>query len=116
VPDDPSLGTTNSLETQAAYINESDYLAYKQSRVASMTQFEYRDSGPVTSAKKGSRAYWATFQTGLTFFNGQPKPSYNAYAFPFWIHRGHDSQGNKQLELWAEVRFRRSASPTDSSD
>jgi len=113
VPADPSLGTADSLATQAAYINESDYLAYKQSRVASMTQFEYRDSGPVTSAKKGSRAYWATFQTGLVFFNGQPKPSYNAYAFPFWIHRGHDSNGNKQLELWAQVRFRRYASSSD---
>jgi hypothetical protein len=113
VPADPALGTKSSLETQAAYINESDYLAYKQPRVLSMTQFLYRDSPPVKTARKGSRAYWATFQTGLTFLNGRPKPSYSAYALPIWVHAGTDSQGTRQLELWAQVRFRHVATPQD---
>jgi hypothetical protein len=113
VPADPSLGTTNSLQTQAAWINEADYLAYQQPRVLSMTQFLYRDSPPVRTARKGSRAYWGTFQTGLTFLNGKPKPSYQAYALPIWVRRGTDSQGQPQLELWAQVRFRRYATPQD---
>jgi hypothetical protein len=110
-PPNPFRGVP--LQTQAEYINESDYLAYKQPRVYSMTQFLYRDSPPVKKAKKGSRAYWATFQTGITYLDGTPKPSYAAYALPIWVRSGHDSQGNRQLELWAQARFRRYGAPSD---
>jgi hypothetical protein len=111
-PPNPFRGVP--LATQAAYINESDYLAYKQPRVFSMTQFEFRDSPPVYTARNGSRAYWATFQTGLTFQNGAAKPAYGAYALPIWVQSGYDSQGNQQLELWAQVRFRRYAGASDN--
>jgi hypothetical protein len=97
------------LAEQAAWINESDYLAYRQPRVYSMTQFEYRDSRPVSTAKKGSFKYWSTFQTGITFVDGKPKPSFGAYALPIWIQR----RARGQLELWAQVRFRRPASASD---
>jgi hypothetical protein len=112
-PPNPYRGVP--LQTQAAYINESDYLAYKQPRVLSMTQFLYRDSPPVYTARKGSRAYWATFQTGLTFLNGTLKPSYGAYAVPVWLQRSPSGvyPGGEQLELWAQVRFRRNATPQD---
>jgi hypothetical protein len=79
-----------------------------------MTQFEYFDSPPVKTAKKGSRAYWATFQTGLSFVNGTPKPAYQAYAFPIWVHQGYNSSGTGEVELWAQVRYRRFASPSDA--
>src|SRR5581483_555099 len=91
------------------WFNESDYLAYHQPRVESMAQFEYRDSGPLKTAKKGSFAYWSTFQTGLSFINGKPKPSYTAYAMPIWVQ---PSRGGK-LELWAQVRFHK---PPTSKD
>jgi hypothetical protein len=110
-PPNPYRGV--SLATQAAWINESDYLAYRQPRVYSMTQFEYRDSPPVTTAKKGSMAYWGTFQTGITFLDGSLKPSYQAYEMPLWLHSGHDSQGQGQIELWAQVRFRKGANQSD---
>jgi hypothetical protein len=110
-PPNPFRGVP--LATQAAYINESDYMAYKQPRVISMTQFEFRDSPPVKKAKRGSRAYWATFQTGIAYQSGTPKPSYAAYEFPFWVHSGQDSQGNAQVELWAQVRFRHNPTACD---
>jgi hypothetical protein len=94
-------------DTQAAWINESDWMAYHQPRVYSMTQFEYRDSPPVRTAPVGSRAYWSTFQTGITFADGTPKPSYTAYELPIWVHAGHSSSGQDLIELWAQVRFRK---------
>jgi hypothetical protein len=106
-PPNPFRGV--SLGTQSAWINESDYLAYHQPRVYSMTQFEYRDSGPVPTAKKGSLKYWSTFQTGLEFADGRRKPSYAAYALPIWVQRGRGGA----LELWAQVRFRQQPGPSD---
>jgi hypothetical protein len=109
-PPNPFRGVP--LATQAAWINESDYLAWRQPRVYSMTQFLFRDSPPVRKAKKGSRAYWATFQTGITFVNGRPKPAYAAYTLPIWVRRTTDASGQPAVELWAQVRFRKGA-PTE---
>ena len=109
-PPDPYRGV--SLADQAAYINESDYLAYKQPRVAGVTQFLYKDAGPNKAFKKGTRGYWDTYQSGLEFGPGNgykppgtPKPAYTAYAMPIWIAQS-GSAANPQLELWAQARFR----------
>jgi hypothetical protein len=110
-PPNPFRGVP--LDEQAAWLNESDYLAYRQPRVLAMAQFLYRDSAPKYSAPKNSFTYWSTFQTGITYFNGQHKPSYDAYAMPIWVHPGHDSHGHRQVRLWAEVRFAKPPSPSD---
>jgi hypothetical protein len=111
-PPNPFRGVP--LATQAAYINESDYLAFRQPRVYSMTQFLYRDSPPVKKFKPGSRGYWSTFQTGITFANGKLKPSYGAYVLPIWVRSGQGSSGQAMIELWAQVRFRKGAQPSDT--
>jgi hypothetical protein len=100
------------LTEQAAWINEADYLAWRQPRVASVAQFLLRDSPPKYTAKKGTFSYWSTFQTGLAYLNGNQKPSYNAYAMPIWIHSGHNAHGRRELRLWAQVRFSRYAPGT----
>ena len=100
-----------SLADQASYIDESDYLAYKQPRVAGVTQFLYEDAGPDKHYKKGTRGYWATYQSGLEFGPGSgvrpgtTKPAYQAYEMPIWIAQA-GTASNPELELWAQVRFR----------
>jgi hypothetical protein len=108
-PPDPYRGV--SLADQASYINETDYMAYKQPRVAVVNQFLLEDAGPNTHYKKTQRGYWDTYQSGLEFGPGSGvtpgthKPSYNAYAMPIWISATGPA-ADPQLELWAQARFR----------
>jgi hypothetical protein len=108
-PPDPFRGV--SLANQAAYINQSDYLAYKNPRVAGVTQFLYEDAGPNKTFKKGTRGYWDTYQSGLVFGPhngfakaGTPKPALAAYRMPIWIAQA-GTPASPELELWADARF-----------
>ena len=71
------------LAKQADYIALGDYLTYLNPRVAGNTQFLLRDVPPLRKYPKTSRHYWFTYQSGLFFANGKPKPSALAYLFPF---------------------------------
>jgi hypothetical protein len=108
-PPDPYRGV--SLANQAAYINETDWMAYNQPRVAAVTQFLLEDAGPNTHYKKTQKGYWDTYQSGLEFGPGSgatpgtQKPAYDAYALPIWISTT-GTAANPQLDLWAQARFR----------
>jgi Cellulase (glycosyl hydrolase family 5) len=108
-PPDPTRGV--SLADQASYNNETDWMAYKQSRVAAVTQFLLEDTGPNTHYKKTQKGYWDTYQSGLEFGPGSgvtpgtQKPAYNAYAMPIWISATGPAS-DPQLSLWAQARFR----------
>ena len=85
-PPDRTIGVR--LSKQAAYINQSDYIAYRNSRVRSVAQYQLLDEADVRS-----------FQTGLDFVNGTPKPSLDAYRLPIWvIKRGSG------VTVWGQVR------------
>lgn len=71
-----------SLGDQARYLNESDYIAYRNRRVASVAQYALRDD----RARAG-------FNTGLLFANGGVKPALAAYRMPIWIVRGAHGSG-----------------------
>jgi hypothetical protein len=88
---------------QAAYINQADYMAWRDPRVRSVSQFLLYDSGPDTSVPKSSLLYWDTFQTGLLFANGRPKPAYNAYRTPIWIPSPRVRRGARVL-IWGQIR------------
>jgi hypothetical protein len=103
-PPDPIFGT--SLANQSAYINEADYLAFLQPRVAGMTQFLLYDVPPVATAPKGSHTYWSTYQSGLLFADGKPKPAEDAYTFPFTTFPAAPvTPGVAQIGLWGQLRF-----------
>ncbi len=71
-------------------------------RVPSFAQFLLVDDAPNTQYKKGSRAYWATFQSGLlTYPFDQPKPAYYAFELPIWLP--HPKHGANVL-VWGQVR------------
>ena len=65
-----------SLAQQAQYLNYSDYVAYRNPRIASTAQYELNDDPHV-----------GVFNTGLRFKDGRPKPALSAYALPIYVQR-----------------------------
>jgi hypothetical protein len=91
-----------SQAQQAEFINEGEYMAYSDPRVASFAQFLLVDDGPNTEYAPGTQAYWSTFQTGLlTYPYDQPKPAYYAFVLPIWLP--HPQHG-PHVYVWAQIR------------
>ncbi len=109
-PPDPRNGI--SLNQQADYAQLGELLAYSDPRVLGMTQFLLRDAGPLTRYRRGSGAYWFTYQSGLFTRGGRPKPAAFAYALPFRAFKaGVDAAGNSLVGFWGQLRFRPNGSP-----
>ena len=73
-----------SQAKQATYINQSEYLAARDPRIKSFSQFLLRDGGNPISL---------TFQSGLRLAKGnRKKPAYAAYRLPVWV-TGHKVWG-----------------------
>ncbi len=85
-PPDHIFGISPSR--QARYINESEYIAYKNRRVAGMSQYELFDA-PSTR----------DFNTGLRYKNGKAKPALGAYRLPIWVTRSGSG-----VRVWGDVR------------
>lgn len=73
-----------SQGTQARYINQADWMAYRDGRIRSVSQYELVDPADPN-----------TFNTGLRFSNGNAKSSLAAYRIPIWVSRGR---------VWGQVR------------
>jgi hypothetical protein len=99
--DPPNPYVQNSTTQQATWINEVEYMAWKDSYVKTLNQFELVDSRPRHGAKPGSRAYWATFQTGLEFQNGKPKPALAAFRLPIWLP---SERHGSSVAVWGQLR------------
>ncbi|HEY6476110.1 MAG TPA: hypothetical protein VI456_05975 [Polyangia bacterium] len=89
-PPDPVEGVSQA--TAANYMNEAEYLSYKQSRVYSYSQYGLRD-----------RPAPADFDAGLENPNGSPKPTFAAYRMPLFLPATSTRAGRK-LEVWGGVR------------
>ncbi len=100
-PPNPYRGV--SLANQALYLNEAQYLAWRDPRVATLSQFLLYDSPPDSIYPKGSFSYWKTFQTGLLYANGKPKPSFFAYRLPIFLPDPVLRPGHPVL-VWALLR------------
>ncbi|MDX6648570.1 MAG: hypothetical protein QOJ97_521 [Solirubrobacteraceae bacterium] len=102
LPPDPVRGV--SLANQAEYLNRAQRMAYDQPRVFMDTQFILRDVVP-RAQYRGQRSrlaqYWATWQSGLLFADGSPKPALAAFLVPFDLR----SSGGGSLRFWGQVRF-----------
>ncbi len=100
-PPNPYRGV--SPATQARYLNEAQYMAWRDPRVRALSQFLLYDSPPDTRFKPGSLGYWSTFQTGLAFQNGVLKPSYAAYRVPVFVPSQTVASGGQVL-VWSMLR------------
>jgi hypothetical protein len=76
------------LPQQATYLNQSDYMAYRDSRVRSMAQYIIVDEVPQSS-----------FQSGLRMADGAPKPSFNAWRLPLWVVKRGSG-----VRVWGQLR------------
>jgi hypothetical protein len=65
-----------SFRKQAEFINHSEFMAARDPRVRTLSQFLLRDGGAPIGL---------TFQTGLRTREGQRKPAYDAYRLPLWV-------------------------------
>ncbi len=91
------------LREQSAFLNEAQYMAWKDPRVRVLSQFLLYDSLPNTKFPVGSSGYWSTFQTGLATARGVIKPSFNSYRLPIYLPQT-SFQGGKSLLVWAMLR------------
>jgi hypothetical protein len=85
-PPDKIFGV--SLARQALWLNQSDYIAYRNSHVKSVAQYELFDEPELD-----------VFQSGLFLVGGKAKPSVDAYRLPIWVKR-HGSG----VTVWGQVR------------
>jgi hypothetical protein len=97
-PPDPYVKVT--LEQQQTWLDEGAYMAWKDPYVRAIGQFLLVDDRPKPGARRGSRAYWSTFQTGLMYLSGKPKPAFDSYALPIWL----PSAGHGHVTVWGQVR------------
>lgn len=97
-PPDPFRGI--SLEQQAQWLVDAEKLTAADPRIAGLTQFLLRDDEPRTFFPADDRRRWATYQTGLQFDDGRPKPALAAYRLPL---RATPLDGGS-VELWGMVR------------
>jgi hypothetical protein len=86
-PPDPRLGVP--LARQAEYLNQSDWIAYRNPRIRTVAQYKLADDPAL-----------ASFQSGLRFADGSPKPAFDAYRLPLWITR----KGPGRLRVYGQVR------------
>ena len=82
-----------SLQRQAEYLGAAEYLLYRDPRIKAFAQYLLDDDArPLRSL---------SFQTGLRFANGSPKPSYDAFPVTLLARR---IPGTSTVELWGHVR------------
>jgi hypothetical protein len=104
-PPDPFSGIAPDL--QAKYNTLGEYMAYRNPRIASQAQFLLVDVPPVKGKPKTSKSRWFTYQSGLYYRNGQPKPAAYSYAFPFVVTAvGVDpTTAAPIVHIWGQLRF-----------
>jgi hypothetical protein len=72
-----------SLQQQAADIGIAEQFAYADPRVVTFAQYLMRDDSPLT----GIGARYGGFESGLRFYSGAKKPSYDAFRLPLSVQR-----------------------------
>ena len=87
-----------SPATAAKYINWAEYLSYKNPRIATTMQFLLEDPNPRVGVPE-----FGGFASGLEFFGGKHKPSYDAYRLPLFLPLT-SVQRSHALEVWGCVR------------
>jgi hypothetical protein len=90
-PPDP-LGV--SPAQQARYLNQAEYIAYRNRSVRTLSQFLLYDDGPPLGE---------TFQSGLEYRDGAAKPAQAAYGFPLWLP-APNLRGGQRLRIWGLLR------------
>jgi hypothetical protein len=92
-----------SLSRQAAYLNQSEFIAYTNPHVRTLSQFLLHDDSLRPGASALARV-GASFQTGLEFHDGRKKPAFAAYRLPVYLPATRVRR-NHRLRVWGFVRL-----------
>jgi hypothetical protein len=103
-PPNPFRGV--SLGRQSLYLDEAEFLAARDPRVRALAQFLLVDAAPNPAFPPGTPGYWSTFQTGLEYLDGRPKPSFGAYRLPIFVPSPSFSPG-ASVQIWGMLRAAR---------
>jgi hypothetical protein len=90
------------LDQQATWLAQAERMTWADPRVAGLTQFLLRDDVPWDQFPEGDARRWRTYQSGIAFSDGRPKPAYDAYRLPF-VGPGQ-VPGGQTVRLWGMVR------------
>lgn len=105
------------LASQAQFNMIGEYQAWSNPRISAQSQFLLQDVAPRKNHKRGSKAYWFTYQSGLYFnsrTNPGAKPAAYAYQLPFLAmatETADAATGNPIFTLWGQLRFRKNGLP-----
>ncbi|HEX2088231.1 MAG TPA: hypothetical protein VHF89_21265 [Solirubrobacteraceae bacterium] len=89
-PPDRVLGVPAA--TQARYLAQSAYLAWKHPRVRNLTWYVWEDE-----PENASGGGW---QSGVRYLGGEKKPAFDVFRAPFWAERARKGVAR----LWGQVR------------
>lgn len=98
-PPNPFVHT--SLAQQATWLNQGEYMTWRDPRIRALAQFLLYDDQPRQGATPGTLSYWSTFQSGLYYASGGPKPSLAAFRLPIWVPHAHHGA---RVTVWGELR------------
>jgi hypothetical protein len=87
-----------SPATAAAYLNQAEYISYKNPRIMSFMQYLLQDASPATKATD-----YGGFASGLETFQGTHKATYAAWRMPLYLPRTKTG-ADASLEVWGDVR------------
>jgi hypothetical protein len=108
---DPPDPFQNPIKKVPGYMDESEWLAFRNSRVASYSQYTLHDDA-LNPGSKFSLNRYAGFQMGLRFSNGKAKPGvYSAFRLPAFVRL---LSGNR-VEVFGGLRTSPGATATVSS-
>jgi hypothetical protein len=100
-PPDPTIGI--SFARQAAWLDDADWLAYRNPRIASFAQFLLVDDVPRPQYKRSDPRYWGSFQSGLITLQGKHKASYASFRHPVSVIPARVRRGHR-LTVFGQLR------------
>jgi hypothetical protein len=97
-PPNPAYRTT--LSEQAAWLDEGEYMTWREPYIKALAQFLLVDVKPYWPHP--TLTQWrGVFDSGLELPNGQPKPALKAYRLPIWLPSAHPG---RKVTLWGQLR------------
>jgi hypothetical protein len=95
----PDLLRGVSPAVQARHLQQAAYVAWRDPRVKTLIQYEWRDE-PLGRDNPFAPAY-SGWQSGLRYADDRPKPALAAFRLPFWIDQ---PPGSPTARFWGQVR------------
>jgi hypothetical protein len=82
-----------TFSKQAAWLNQAEYIAFKNPNVRALSQFLLVDDAPDPN-ETSLQLKWRTFQSGLQLLGGPRKLSYKGYITPIFLTRTRLRRGS----------------------